>query len=59
MTWGQLGATPLRVEAEDFPTGIEPDRLGGPSFRVPENTKRDNLGRALGQQVGALPLLRL
>lgn len=46
MTYGSLLATPKRVSADD----TENDSFDGPSFRFPEEKKRDELGRKLGNK---------
>lgn len=42
MTWGELGATPVRLD-EDVPGSIQPLE-SGPRFKMPERTSRDVVG---------------
>lgn len=46
MTYGSLLATPKRLD----PSSSAEDSFDGPSFRFPENKKRDELGRKLGNK---------
>jgi protein DGCR14 len=44
VTWGELEATPVRIEAEDLPPG---GWTPGPAFRVADARPREAAGRAL------------
>lgn len=48
LTYGSLLATPKRISTD----GDGDDRLDGPSFRFPEQKRRDELGRKLGNRAG-------
>lgn len=45
MTWGDIEATPLRIEADDLPPGPLVD--GGAKYRVPDMPAREAHGHAL------------
>ena len=49
LTWGALGATPLRIGEPDDDGG----RAGGPSFRIVPRGARDAAGASLGGRAGA------
>lgn len=53
MTWGELGATPVRIEAEDLPGGgLDP---ASARFRIREASAREQAARSLAQQGAATP----
>ncbi|XP_067024530.1 splicing factor ESS-2 homolog [Acropora muricata] len=47
MTWGSIEGTPFRLDGGDTPITGTP----GPSFKMPEPKKRDQLGLALAEKV--------
>lgn len=48
MTWGEVGSTPLRLDAEDD-VPLDPAAVNGPQFRVAPPSARERVGRALAQ----------
>lgn len=49
MTWGQIEGTPFRLDGSDTPL---PPRSQGPSFKMSEPPKREQLAFALADRVG-------
>ncbi|CRK97527.1 CLUMA_CG010916, isoform A [Clunio marinus] len=49
MTWGEIEGTPFRLDASDTP--IRTTSFGGPSFRIAETSKRENLALQLAENV--------
>ena len=47
MTWGSIEGTPFRLDGADTPIAGTP----GPTFKMPEPKKRDQLGLALAEKV--------
>lgn len=47
MTWGKLLATPRALDDSGDPLD-----LSGPSFRLPDTKRRDDIGRKLGNKAG-------
>lgn len=47
MTWGSIEGTPFRLDGGDTPVTGTP----GPTFKMPEPKKRDQLGQALAERV--------
>ena len=47
MTWGSIEGTPFRLDGGDTPIAGTP----GPTFKMPEPKKRDQLGLALAEKV--------
>ncbi|EIW65447.1 hypothetical protein TREMEDRAFT_13319, partial [Tremella mesenterica DSM 1558] len=47
LTWGTLLSTPRALDGNDDPLD-----LSGPSFKLPESKRRDELGRKLGDKAG-------
>lgn len=47
MTWGSIEGTPFRLDGGDTPITATP----GPTFKMPEPKKRDQLGLALADKV--------
>lgn len=48
MTWGTIDGTPFRLDGSDTP---RPAATPGPTFKMPEPKKREQLGLALAQKV--------
>lgn len=48
MTWGEIEGTPFRLDASDTP--MRPS-ISGPSFRIAETSKRENLALQLAESV--------
>ncbi|KAL6781932.1 hypothetical protein ACKKBF_B09985 [Auxenochlorella protothecoides x Auxenochlorella symbiontica] len=48
MTWGDIQATPLRIEAEDLPAGDL--NAGAAKFHIRESSAREQTGRDLAQR---------
>lgn len=48
MTWGELEGTPFRLDGSDTPIPL----MSGPSFRIHETSKRENIGLALAEKAG-------
>lgn len=48
MTWGELDGTPFRLDGSDTP--IRPS--AGPSFRITETSKRENIALQLAEKAG-------
>lgn len=48
MTWGEIDGTPFRLDGGDTPLRNTP---GGPSFRINENSRRENIAIALAEKV--------
>ncbi|EDW75086.2 uncharacterized protein Dwil_GK19987 [Drosophila willistoni] len=48
MTWGEIDGTPFRLDGGDTP--LRPT-LAGPSFRINENSRRENIAIALAEKV--------
>jgi protein DGCR14 len=54
ITWGDIEATPVRIEAEDLPPGAGAGGGGGgPSFRINESSKRERKAHELAKKAGA------
>lgn len=49
MTWGEIEGTPFRLDGSDTP--LRASTLGGPSFRIAETSKRENLALQLAENV--------
>ncbi|KAH8416506.1 hypothetical protein KR222_006469 [Zaprionus bogoriensis] len=47
MTWGEIDGTPFRLDGGDTPLRNTP----GPSFRINENSRRENIAIALAEKV--------
>lgn len=47
MTWGEIDGTPFRLDGSDTPLRNTP----GPSFRINENSRRENIAIALAEKV--------
>ncbi|XP_030382201.1 splicing factor ESS-2 homolog [Scaptodrosophila lebanonensis] len=47
MTWGEIDGTPFRLDGGDTP--LRP--TSGPSFRISENSRRENIAIALAEKV--------
>ncbi|EFN56811.1 hypothetical protein CHLNCDRAFT_51586 [Chlorella variabilis] len=50
MTWGDIDATPMRIEAEDLPPG---GLMEGPSFYIKEGTRKEKAAQQLAHRAGA------
>ncbi|KAH8386482.1 hypothetical protein KR093_000785, partial [Drosophila rubida] len=48
MTWGEIDGTPFRLDGGDTPLR---NNTGGPSFRINENSRRENIAIALAEKV--------
>ncbi|KAH8304698.1 hypothetical protein KR044_000696 [Drosophila immigrans] len=48
MTWGEIDGTPFRLDGGDTPLR---STTGGPSFRINENSRRENIAIALAEKV--------
>jgi protein DGCR14 len=48
MTWGEIEGTPFRLDAGDTPISV---RSVGPSFRIAETSKRENIALKLAEDV--------
>lgn len=49
MTWGEIEGTPFRLDGSDTP--IRPSSIG-PSFRIAETSRRENIGLELAEKAG-------
>ena len=54
VTWGEIEATPMRIEAEDLPPGsLDSSRPGGPSFHMKETPRREQTAMELAAKAGS------
>lgn len=54
VTWGEIEATPMRIEAEDLPPGsIDSSRHRGPSFHIKETPRREQKALELAAKAGS------
>ena len=55
ITWGEIEATPVRIEAEDLPSGaLQPGgRMGSAPFRIQQTPKREQKAHELASKAGA------